>query len=172
MSGNLARGAYLNAKMLASLSCRAYRPPRGDSGGGSLRYYVTNASGQEVHVLGEVVADPVIQFPGIPPEENRATDPKEHARRLGGDRIWTLEQIESDPAGKEALRRWRAGDDAIHEASVRARLAETAADTIRRLADRDGSATALVGATFEEQAKYLYDRAVARALIREAFSGP
>jgi hypothetical protein len=121
-------------------------------------------------VLGEVAADPVIHLPGIPPEENRATDPMEHARRLGGDRIWTLERLESEPAGVEALRRWRARDDAMHEARVKAGLAETAADTIRRLADRDGTAARLVGATFEEQAKYLYDLAVARALIRDAFS--
>lgn len=135
-----------------------------------MRYFVTNASGEDLHVLAEVVADPVIHFPGIPPEENRATDPMEHARKLGGDRIWTLEQLESEPTGGEALRRWRARDDAMHEASVKVGLAEAAADAIRRLSDRDGSAARLVGATFEEQAKYLYDREVARALIRDAFS--
>jgi hypothetical protein len=135
-----------------------------------VRYYVTNASGDDLHVLGEVVADPVIHFPGIPPEENRATDPMEHARKLGGDRIWTLEQLEFEPAGREALRRWRARDDATHETSVKVGLAEAAADAIRRLSDRDGTAARLVGATFEDQAKYLYDQAIARALIRDAFS--
>jgi hypothetical protein len=58
----------------------------------------------------------------------------------------------------------------MHEASVKVGLAEVAADAIRRLSDRDGSAARLVGATLEEQAKYLYDREVARALIRDAFS--
>jgi hypothetical protein len=135
-----------------------------------VRYYVTIASGGTLHVLGEVAADPVIHFPGIPPEENRATDPMEHARKLGGDRIWTLEQLEFEPTGEDALRRWRDGDDAIHEASVKVGLAEAAADAIRRLSDRDGTAARLVGATFEEQAKYLYDREVARILIRDAFS--
>ena len=135
-----------------------------------MRYYVTKASGDDLHVLGEVVADPVIHFPGIPPEENRATDPMEHARKLGGNQVWTLEQLEFEPAGVEALRRWRARDDALHEASVKAGLADVVADTIRSLSDGDGSAARLVGATFEEQAKYLYERAVARVLIREAFT--
>ena len=135
-----------------------------------MRYYVTKASGGDLHVLGEVVADPIIHFPGIPPEENRATDPMEHARKLGGNRVWTLEQLEFEPAGVEALRRWRAHDDALHEASVKAGFADVVADTIRSLADGDGAAARLVGATFEEQAEYLYERAVARALIREAFT--
>jgi len=53
---------------------------------------------------------------------------------------------------------------------VKAGLAELAADTIRSLADGDGTAARLVGASFEEQARYLYERAVARDLIREAFT--
>ena len=153
--------------MLASGRCQAYRSA---DGRGGVRYYVTKASGDDLHVLGEVVADPVIHFPGIPPEENRATDPMEHARKLGGNRVWTLEQLEFGPAGVEALRRWRARDDSLHEASVKAGLAELAADTIRSLADGDGTAARLVGASFEEQARYLYERAVARDLIREAFT--
>ena len=69
------------------------------------------------------------QLVGAPRDDRRRVVPARHVPRR-----------RTDPHGAAALRRFRAGDDSVRDARIRAEFVEAAAEDINRLADR-GDAT-------------------------------